>query len=223
MTPTPQSPPARGFQALLAPAQWRELTGLGRRRALAAGERLLDQGGQSGVVYVLQEGRVRIMYTEPDGDTALIAIRGAGDVLGEYAQRDQGEHMAAVWTLEACVAAEVPSKEFAAFLLGHGLDSVLQRYMLAKVRQGAQRIWRAAHLQAEQRMALLFLEVIGAAPASEAPTVPMTQAQVAASLGVALSSVTKPLGDWRDRGIIRTVPAPMRVLDTAALARRANL
>ncbi|MFC6475318.1 hypothetical protein ACFQQE_25730 [Glycomyces mayteni] len=71
--------------------------------------------------------------------------------------------------------------QFKSFVQRRRCEALLQRYILSKIRQGGRRIWHAANLQTEQRMALLFLEVIGAAPVGAAPTVPMTQAQVAAS------------------------------------------
>jgi CRP/FNR family transcriptional regulator, cyclic AMP receptor protein len=220
--PTPQHLHSRGFQALVTDTVWNDLVQFGRRTEYASGARMLQQGDHSLVVHALRSGRVRVVYTEADGNEALIAVRGPGDLVGEYAQRDKGEHMASVWALEDCVASMLTSEAFDAFIKRHGLDDPLQRYILGKIRQGGQRIWRASHLQTEQRMALLLLEVIGTAPVGAEPTVPMTQAQIAASLGVALSSVTAVLHRWKKEGLITTVPAPLRVLDVAALARHAN-
>jgi CRP-like cAMP-binding protein len=165
---------------------------------------------------------VRVVYTEPNGDEALIAVRGPGDLLGEYAQRDHGEHMATVWAIEDAETAAVRGSDFETLVGRLGLGDALQRYILGKIRQSGQRIWRASNLQTEQRMALLFLEVIGAASAADEPTVPMTQSQIATSLGVALSSVTRVLAEWRERGLIQTLPSPLQVLDIGALARQAN-
>jgi len=222
MAPTPAHPPTRGFQTLLTPAQWQDLIGSGRPDEFRGRTPLLHQGDSRPVVYVVKRGRVRVTHSEPDGNQALIAIRGPGDLLGEYAHHDQGAHMASVWTLEDCDVSIIGSDAFGALIRRHRLDSALQRYLLGKIRQGGQRIWRASNLQAEQRMALLFLEVVGAAPADAEPTVPMTQAEIATSLGVALSSVTSVLALWKARGTVRTVPAPLRVLDLATLARHAN-
>ncbi|MFC3491161.1 Crp/Fnr family transcriptional regulator [Glycomyces rhizosphaerae] len=222
MTPTPRHLQSRGFQALVTAAEWNDLVHCGRRTESAGGAMILHQGDRSPVVYALRQGRVRVVYTGIDGNEALIAVRGPGDLVGEYAQRDQGEHMASVRALEDCVASALSAETFDAFIKRHRLDDPLQRYILGKIRQSGRRIWRASHLQTEQRMALLLLEIISAAPAGEEPTVPMTQAQIAASLGVALSSVTGILADWKKCDLIRTVPAPLRVLDVGALGRRAT-
>ncbi|MDA1361649.1 Crp/Fnr family transcriptional regulator [Glycomyces luteolus] len=222
MNPTPQHLHSRGFQALVTGAEWNDLVSSGRTTDSAGGARMLQQGDRNPVVYALLKGRVRVVYTEADGNEALIAVRGPGDLVGEYAQRDQGEHMASVWALEDCVVSALTADAFDAFIRRHRLDDPLQRYILGKIRQSGQRIWRASHLQTEQRMALLLLEIVGTAPADAEPTVPMTQAQIASSLGVALSTVTSVLAAWKKSDLIRTVPAPLRVLDVAKLARHAN-
>jgi CRP/FNR family transcriptional regulator, cyclic AMP receptor protein len=222
MAATPQHLHSRGFQALIGSEQWNALFTQGKQRAYAAANRLLDQGAHSSVVYVLHQGRVRVVYTEPDGNEALIAIRGPGDLIGEYAQRDNGVHMASVWTLEPCTASLLTSARFEGFVRRHQLDDTLQHYMLSKARQAAQRIWRASNLQTEQRMAQLFLEIINADPFQVEPSIPMTQQQVADSLGVARSSVTRLLAHWRESGLVRIQPARMSVADSAALARRGS-
>jgi CRP/FNR family cyclic AMP-dependent transcriptional regulator len=148
-----------------------------------------------------------VVYTEPDGNEALIALRGPGDLIGEYSQQDQGTHMATVWGLEDGEATVLASDALAAFLRENGLDEVLRRYILSKTRQGAQ----------------LFLEVVNADPVGGAAVIPMSQTLIAASLGVTRRSVNQLLSRWRERGLVRTQPSPITVLDLAGLARRANL
>ncbi|RRS00162.1 Crp/Fnr family transcriptional regulator [Glycomyces terrestris] len=223
MPHTPRHLHTRGFRELLTMEQWQALVAAGHRTTIPAGTRFLDQGGRKPAVYVLEQGRVRVVYTEPDGNEVLIAIRGPGDLIGEYAQRDQGDHMASVWTLEGCVAVVLTGDAFEHFLHRTRLEAALQRYMLAKARQGAERIWRAANLHTEQRLAQLFLEIINAGSNHPQPVVPMSQVLIASSLGVTRRSVNQLLSQWREHGLVRTRPSPITVLDLPALTRRANL
>jgi CRP-like cAMP-binding protein len=208
---------------LITPEQWQALIAGGRSTAFPARTRLLDQGDRGPVVYAVQQGRVRVVYTDPDGDEALIAVRGPGDLLGEYAQRDQGTHMASVWTLEACTASVVNAAAFEGFIRRERLPEALQRYMLGKARQVGERVWRAANLQTEQRLAQLFLEIVNADPDRAEATIPMSQGLMADSLGVTRRSVNQLLSQWKERGLVRTRPSPITVLDLAALTRRAHL
>ena len=219
--PHPHGGRARGFQAITTTGQWRDLLRHGHRRVFTAGTQLLAQGGVGTVVYALTHGRTRVVYTEDNGDEALVAIRGPGDLLGEYAQRDRGEHMASVQTLEKCVATVMTVQTFERCIRRHGLEEALQRYMLGKARQIGKRMWRAAHLNIEQRTARLFLEFIDAGPTQGASSIPMTQQELAASLGVSRRSVASLLGEWKRNGLVRTQPSPITVLDLPALTRKA--
>lgn len=222
MTPTPQHLHIRGFQALIGAERWNALLPQGNRCSFPAGTRLVDQGAPSRLVHALVKGRARVVYTEADGHEALVAIRGPGDLLGEYAQRDQGEHMATVWALDDCETAAVPAATFETSICRLRVETALQRYILQKYRQIPQRLWRAANLQTEQRMALLFLEILSTDPNTGDASIPLTQQQVADSLGVARSSVTRLLANWRQAGLVRIHQSRLELLDTVALARRGN-
>jgi CRP-like cAMP-binding protein len=222
MTPTPPPVHIRGFQALIGAERWSSLLSQGNHRFCPAGSRLLDQGGPSRLVHALKKGRVRVVYTEDGGNEVLMAVRGPGDLLGEYAQRDRSEHMATVWTLDDCEFGVLPTDSFEAVIHHLHIGDILQQYILQKYRQIPQRLWRIANLQTEQRMALLFLEILGADPNSDESVVPMTQQQVADSLGVARSSVTRLLAEWKQAGVVSLHQSRLEVLDPASLARRAN-
>jgi CRP/FNR family cyclic AMP-dependent transcriptional regulator len=223
MESTPPHLHIRGFQALIGTEQWYRLLKEGSRRTYPSMDRLLDQGAPSRLVHVLTEGRVRVVYTDAGGNEVLVAVRGPGDLLGEYAQRDRGEHSASVWTLEACTTSVFAAAAFEGFMQRERLSDALQRYMLGKARQVGERVWRAANLQSEQRLAQLFLEVVNADPSRTEPTVPMSQQLIADSVGVGRRSVTELLSRWRERGLVRTQPSLVTILDLPALARRAHL
>lgn len=222
MAATPQHLHNRGFRALIGTDRWNALLAHGNRRSFPAAERLLDQGAPSRLVHVLIKGRIRVVYTEDGGNEVLMAIRGPGDLLGEYAQRDRGRHMATVWSLDGCETAVLTAAAFDDAVRHLRASDALQQYILQKYRQIPQRLWHIANLQTEQRMALLFVEIIGADPGPRANTIPMTQQLIADSLGVARSSVTRYLSEWRRAGILRSDQTRLEVIDSAALARRAN-
>ena len=82
--------PARGwrpgtFLGSLARGTRAELLSRGERRAYPPGSALLNQGDRTFSVYLLLQGAVKIITVSPEGDTALLAIRSAGDIVGEMA------------------------------------------------------------------------------------------------------------------------------------------
>ncbi|MFG3339626.1 Crp/Fnr family transcriptional regulator [Glycomyces sp. NPDC048151] len=223
MAPPPQNLHTRGFQALIGPERWNALLSHGNRRTSTTTTRLLDQGAPSRIVHAIERGRVRVVYTDESGNEVLVAVRGSGDLLGEYAQWDDGEHSASVWPLEPCTVTTLEASNFAGFIERERLSDTLQRYILSKARQVGERVWRAANLPAEQRLAQLFLEVVNADPGRPSPTVPMSQRLIADSLGAGLRSVNLLVSRWKDIGLIETRPALITILDPAALSRRAHI
>lgn len=223
MAATPQHLHTRGFRALIGTDQWNTLLANGNRRTFPATTRLLDQGAPSRVVHVIAQGRVRVVYTDKSGNEVLIAVRGPGDLVGEYAQRDNGEHSASVWPLEDCTVAVLKASEFAGFIAQGHFSDALQHYILSKARQVGERVWRAANLPTEQRLAQLFLEIANADPSRATPTVPMSQRLIADSLGVGLRSVNLLVARWKEIGLIQTRPSLITIHDLAALSRRAHI
>ncbi|WP_168801511.1 Crp/Fnr family transcriptional regulator [Glycomyces buryatensis] len=222
MSRPPLLPVARGFQALATAPQWSRLLERGTHREIVSGRRLIEQGVRSRTVYAVRRGRVRVVYTDQDGTETLIAVRGPGDLLGEYAHGDGSEHVASVWALEHGAVAVLNARAFGQYIESAGLGNALQHYMLGKARENTARMWRTANLGTEKRMAQLFLETVEAAPDGDVPTVPLTQDQIASALGVSRSSVAQLLKLWRTKGLVRTQPAPLTLTDLTAVARRAS-
>lgn len=208
---------------MIGTERWHWIQKQGSSQTHSPVHRLLDQGAPSRLVHVLVAGRVRVVYTDEGGNEVLFAVRGPGDLLGEYAQRDRGAHSASVWTLEACTTSVLTAAAFEGFIQREQLSDALQRYMLGKARQVGERVWRAANLQSEQRLAQFFLEVVNADPGAAEPTVPMGQQLIADSLGIARRTVTALLTQWKEHGLVRTKQSLVTILDLPALTRRAHL
>jgi CRP/FNR family cyclic AMP-dependent transcriptional regulator len=214
---------SRGFRALVSPPVWAALVQAGSRRQYAPGQRLFSQGDHSGWLLVLVAGRVKVSYAERAGDELLLAVRGPGDLLGEFSGRDEGPRSATIQALEQCTAYALPQDRFAEFLRQHRLYRELDRYLMAKVRQSAAHTWRLAHQPTAARLASLFLEVMRTAGAEHPqPTrIPMSQAALAVALGLARSSVASTLADWRREGVVETGRAHVVLLDVEAIEREA--
>ncbi|WP_222853375.1 Crp/Fnr family transcriptional regulator [Fodinicola acaciae] len=215
---------ARGFRALLRPEAWTALVRAGARRQYAAGQRLFRQGDESGWLLVLVAGRVRVTYAERGGDELLLAVRGPGDLLGEFSGRDAAPRSATIQALEACTAYALAQDRFAELVRQHRLHRELDRYVMAKVRQSAAHTWRLAHQPTSARLASLLLDVMRTAGADDPQPerIPMSQAELAGSLGLARSSVASTLADWRRASWVETGRAHVVVLDIAAVEREAT-
>lgn len=215
---------SRGFRALLRPEVWTALVGAGARRQYAQGQRLFRQGDDAGWLLVLVGGRVKVTYAERAGDELLLAVRGPGDLLGEFSGRDEAPRSATIQALEACTAYALAQDRFAELVRHHRLHRELDRYVMGKVRQSAAHTWRLAHQPTSARLASLLLDVMRTAGVDDPQPerIPMSQAELAVSLGLARSSIASTLADWRREAWVETGRAHVVLLDIAAVEREAS-
>jgi CRP-like cAMP-binding protein len=102
------------FLALLGRELSDELLDLGSARTVPAGKQLTSQGDSSSDVFLLKAGRlgsacVKVTSVLPGGDETLLAIRMAGDVIGEGAALRHDQLRSA--TVTACTDVLVQSIE----------------------------------------------------------------------------------------------------------------
>jgi CRP-like cAMP-binding protein len=116
----PVDPEARveSFWELLTPAERADLAASTVQGAFQAGSVLCRQGQRADRVFVIRSGRIAVCIESPSGQQ-LIAIRHAGDIVGERAALEVGERSATITALEAVTAHVVPTEDFSAFLHRH--------------------------------------------------------------------------------------------------------
>ena len=214
----------RGFQELIGDRCWLDLASAGSQARFARGEPVMSQGSRGGEVLMLLSGRVKITYEASDGSQALLAIRGGGDLLGEFSSDDASPRSATVWAMESCTCRRFARSRFVDLTDDPRLRSRLDRYRNAKLRESADFTWRIANLRPEARIASLLLTVMAAAGPGRhiSDVVPMSQEELARCFGLARRTVSKILGDWRQRGVVETGRSRIQVLGPDLLAAIAN-
>ncbi|MFK4089285.1 Crp/Fnr family transcriptional regulator [Kribbella sp. NPDC020789] len=207
------------FQDLIGPTEWQLLLAAGTLRSFQPGQVILHQGDPGGFVFVLEAGRVKLLAYAEDGAQLLLTVRGGGQLLGELAGAD-GRRTATVQAMDLCTARYLTIQQLEQFLTRRGLSTLYNRYLTSKFDQAVTRQVDLAHRSALRRIARLFHDVVRMAPrtVSDPMRVPFTQEELAASLGLARSTVAEQLGVLRRSGAL----APGRQLVVADLARLAD-
>lgn len=194
---------SRGFRRLLGEPGWQGLREAGVLWKYRKGERLLRQGFRGTSVLALVAGRVKVVQSTPDGKEALIALRGAGDLVGEIAAPHNGERTASVQAVDSCEAVRL---EWGALQssLGKLSDSLLREYMALKLAQAGPYKLRLVHFKPERKIARLVLELAALADPSIADPnrVPFTQQEIADSLGIRTSTVAEHVKRLRAKGAL---------------------
>ncbi|MDQ2830010.1 MAG: Crp/Fnr family transcriptional regulator, partial [Chloroflexota bacterium] len=86
----------------LSAAQLSTLAGLVRRRSVSSGATLMLMEDQGEVAYLIARGTVKVCAEQADGSEVILALLGAGEVVGELSLLGPRTRAASVVTLEAC-------------------------------------------------------------------------------------------------------------------------
>ena len=96
----------------LTPEQLNEVRGLLRTKSFASGTEVLTMHEKGSSVYFIRDGTVKICSEGRHGNVVIIAIVGAGDVLGEINTVDGLGHSADVISLERVNVYRMDSEAF---------------------------------------------------------------------------------------------------------------
>ncbi|MFD4755984.1 Crp/Fnr family transcriptional regulator [Streptomyces sp. NPDC058426] len=170
---------------------------------------LLHKGEPSSHVLLVLAGWLKITDGGPGGHEALLALRGPGDIIGESAALDGSSRAASVTALETVRAVVITAERFSAFLDAHPAAS---RQLLAvitdRMRAADRKRLEFGAWGVRERLARLLLELAQYHGEHVARgvriRVPLTQQELAGAVGSSRESVTRLLGELREKGYIAT-------------------
>jgi CRP/FNR family transcriptional regulator, cyclic AMP receptor protein len=218
---------SREFWDQLSPAEQTDLEQAGRRRDFRRGSVIFRQADRTDSVVVLRSGRVKCSVDTPSGTEVVLAVRGPGSLLGEFAAIDREPRSATVTAIEPVVALQLPLPAFEAYLQSHGRVAVLlMRSIVAKLRDAdRKRIEFGAH-DTTGRVAARLVEMAERfgqpAPDGVKIGLPFSQDELAGWTGASREAVSKALGVLRSAGEIRTGRMTVIVKNLEALRRRSG-
>lgn len=193
----------------------------GRRQRWPPGVGLFSQGGRSSRVIAIHSGRVRVDYTNAEGRSTLLAMRGHGDLIGEFSVLDSQAHSADVRTVEACEGTIFHAPRFMRTVQRLELDGTLLKYLIKKTRETTE-FTIATRLPVKARLAALLTYIVDAGDETTGPSIPMTQRELADSIGMSLRSVAGTIADWKELGVVRTEGSGMVIAESDFLRRLAR-
>ncbi|MFC0042449.1 Crp/Fnr family transcriptional regulator [Actinomadura rayongensis] len=163
----------------------------------------MSQGGPADVVHFLVSGRVKVTRHTADGDVILLAVRGAGSIIGELSVLDGGERSATVTALDACLTRTLDAERFLARVRKEDLRDELLKTAIALVRENE--AWNAelVGLPAGPRVVrtLLRLATLGPDGALE---VVLDQTELGQAARLVRTGVAAELARLRRAGLIAT-------------------
>jgi CRP-like cAMP-binding protein len=222
--------PARPAAALTTPDELERLAAGARRRPYPKGAVLFVEGDPGTSLYVVEAGRVRIVLTTPQGKELLFAVRGPGEFFGDMALLDGAPRSADAIAAEDCRLLFLSREDFVRFIEAQpGAALRLLAVLSRRLRRGMRQQQDATLLDVAARVSSALLQLADEegqpAPAGDGPwavvvAAPLTQAELAALVGVTRESVNKWLQYYRRRGWLRWEPGRLTLLRPDELRKR---
>lgn len=205
---TPEKIDAFNVLGRLPPELSARLLASDRIVTLREGETLFERGDVGDGCYWLRQGVVTVSVDSPDGEQRILAILGAGAIVGELAMIDGLPRSATVQAVRNCVLTFVSRAAFNDVLSRHPklyIDIMLT--LSARLRQSDEDRVASSFLTINARVARALLEFarhlgedVGAGRVRIRHNV--TQSDLAAMAGVARESVSQALTAWTGQNIL---------------------
>ncbi|GAA2101571.1 Crp/Fnr family transcriptional regulator [Kitasatospora saccharophila] len=220
--------PTGSYLGLLSASSHQALMLAGRVAVHSAGEVLLREGERASHLFLIEEGLVKVTSMTEEGHVSLLAIRAAGDVVGELAAVDGAPRSATVTAVGTVRARAIQHSEFVRlFRQEPQIALALVAAVAGKLRAATRaRVDTGGYpLQVRLARALVELAETYGEPTENgvAITVPLSQEDLAALISSSMAGVTRSLQQFRKNGLIDTSYRRLTVLDLDALSDLAVL
>ncbi len=211
--------------AYLSEAQQQIVLKLGHARQYHTGDALLSQGDASNFVVIIVDGYVKISAVTGDGAESLLAIRTAGDIIGEFAAMDGLPRSATARAADAVVARVMTKPELDRCLRDNpDIAHALNQAITAKLRMATQRRVDFRR-DTKARLAQALVELYYGSPGKRRDgkvTVLVTQSELAGLVGASEPAVHKAIRALRDAGAIGTGYGHLIIHDITAVRQIAE-
>jgi CRP-like cAMP-binding protein len=204
------------FFSALATDDLEALGGAMFQRSYPAGQIVLLEGAASSVLYVVQDGRLKLFKTSPKGREQVLRLLRPGDMFNEVAVFDEGPNPASAQAIEACTLYLLRQRDLLRFVAERpGIALAITRNFAGRLREALALVEDLAFRDVTSRLAKILLEgQDGMAPR-------LTQELLAAMAGSRREVVGRALKTLSQEGAVRLARGRIHVLDRKTLERLA--
>jgi CRP/FNR family transcriptional regulator len=213
-----------GYFCEMPPASLEELDKVKYASAYPQGAVLFVEGQPPRGVYMICSGRVKLSTTSRDGKTLILRIAEPGEVLGLHATVAGKPYELTAEALQPCQLDFIRRDDFLR-LLQHHADACLNAAQhLSKNCQSAYEMIRSLGLShsVSEKLARLLLEWSSDGDETEEGIrikVSLTHEEIAQLIGTSRETVTRVLGEFRQKKLAQLRGSTLLILDKPALER----
>jgi CRP/FNR family transcriptional regulator, cyclic AMP receptor protein len=196
-----------------------------RLRRFTRGEVVFHEGDPGDTLHLIAKGRVAVRTATAFGDTATLAVLGAGDFFGELALLEERPRTASIVALEKTETLALHRDDFEKIASEHpSVHAFLAHVLGAQVRRLTGQVMDALYVPAEKRVLRRLSELAGvyAGDRGGETVVPLTQEDLATMAGTSRATVNRVLGEAEKAGLVAVKRMKISVVDPQALEKRAR-
>ena len=213
-----------GFFCNLPKLSLQELERVKYASAYPQGAVLFLEGQAPRGVYVICSGRVKLSTTSRDGKTLILRIAQAGEVLGLHATVSGKPYELTGETLQPCQLDFIRREDFLRFLQQHADACLNAAEHLSKNCQSAYEMIRSLGLShsVSEKLARLLLEWSCDGDVTKEGIrikVALTHEEIAQLIGTSRETVTRVLGEFREKQLAQLRGSTLMILNKPALER----
>jgi CRP/FNR family transcriptional regulator, cyclic AMP receptor protein len=194
---------------------------------LAKGDVLFAEGEPGEKLFLIETGKIKLGHTAPDGRESIIAVLGAGEMLGELSLFDPGPRTATATAVTATKVLSMSHEALLPWLVGRpDLAVALLAALARRLRRTNEALADLVFSDVPGRVAKALLELGGKfgedTPSGLVVNHELTQEELAQLVGASRETVNKALADFAQRGWVTIEQRSVTLLDVERLERRAR-
>jgi CRP-like cAMP-binding protein len=192
----------------LAPDVIRQVAAVIHPRSIIRGDAVFLEGEEASAFHVLAEGRVKLVRETEDGREVILRLIQVGEVFGGAGIWGEPHYPASAFAQEDSVDLQLSTSDFTTLLQAHPeIALAIIRLLAGRLRDAEARIRDLQTAQVEQRIANVLLRLANKTGVKTAEGikigVPLTRQELAELAGTTLSTASRTLSAWHQRGIIQ--------------------
>lgn len=207
----------------LEPAALRELLAKARTRRFAAGETVFRKGDAGDGLYGVLDGGIVVTVESEAGKELILNRFGPGDLFGEIALLDGQGRTATAVAREPSVLLFIARQVFLPFIEARPKVAVRMIALLCeRLRRTTQLVEDSTFLNVPGRLAKQLAALAAGHATEGAFDLPISQDELARTLGVSREIVSRQLSIWKKAGLVELRRGHIVVRDIALFDRGFN-
>jgi CRP/FNR family cyclic AMP-dependent transcriptional regulator len=176
------------------------------KRRYRRGELVVEQGKKSNALFILLNGRARVLTADSRGREVILAVLEAGDYVGEMSLIDNQSHSATVRCEVQCDMLILGRAEFARCLPENSsLSYAIMRGLVTRLRSADRQIESLALLDVYGRVARTQLDMAEEVDGEKIIRSKVSRQDMAKIVGASREMVSRVMKDLEERGVIETM------------------